>query len=511
MHEPLLNIDIPNDAALPGRSFRAGEAVAEKVVIVQQIFTNTSAQENLRTVCRLFAQVGGVRLLAVEGADGQIPPRPEATSVAQLLRTRCRVSAGVEVLLNVDRPDVEAWGVDDLDSEARSLDAMTSAQAGAARREQVFRALRGPLAAAQSRCYPVAVARLRKLQCAVYGRWEESSHSPGLQYTANLSQSIAEVVAAAIAAAGTVGLDLREFPAVGQYQRLLGEEKTFDQKAVTAGQTTFTERLVTRVFSSIGSGGVTIDQIAPIIQFWANENGVSNAEFEAAVQLRGFEAVVGECFQWMLAWLTERAVAARAGHTGSAGALEPMMRLALRLGVPFFDLRAFRSGLAYNREATELSAMGLIDQVAECGRALASRSPDPAAARLFDIEHGLEQLYLALRLESIPADAEATEISMANLTELATKACELAGQSRGAVAALGLDGLATTVDAAREFYERSQARGRTMATNTIARMRSQGDDRAVLVAGGFHERAIARTLEEYRDVSWSVITPKPEF
>jgi hypothetical protein len=50
-----------------------------------------------------------------------------------------------------------------------------------------------------------------------------------------------------------------------------------------------------------------------------------------------------------------------------------------------------------------------------------------------------------------------------------------------------------------------------MATNTIARMRSQGDDRAVLVAGGFHERAITRTLEEYRHMSWSVLTPQPKF
>jgi hypothetical protein len=301
MHEPLLDVDLPNDAVLLFQHVRAGEA-AEKVIVIRQIFTNVAAQENLRAVCRLFAEAG-VRLLAVEGADGRLPPRPEATSVAALLQTRCRVSAGVEVLLNVDRPGVVAWGVVGLDSEALSLDAMTRAQAGAAKREQVFRALRRSLAAAQGRCYPAAVARLRQLQCAVYGRWKESSNVSGPQYPANLSQPFAKVAAATIAAAGPVGLAMREFPTVVQYQRLLGEEKVFDQRAVTVGQRTFLQRLKTHVLAPVrAAGGVTFREVEPVVQFWA-----------------------------------------------------------LRLGVPFFDLRAFRRGLAYNREAAELSAMGLFD------------------------------------------------------------------------------------------------------------------------------------------------------
>ena len=49
-----------------------------------------------------------------------------------------------------------------------------------------------------------------------------------------------------------------------------------------------------------------------------------------------------------------------------------------------------------------------------------------------------------------------------------------------------------------------------MADRTLELMRERGEDRAMLVVGGFHERAITRALEDARGVSWSVLAPSPD-
>ncbi len=219
---------------------------------------------------------------------------------------------------------------------------------------------------------------------------------------------------------------------------------------------------------------------------------------------------MNECFQWTMLWLSERAIAARSGRSGAAEAIEQMMRFALRLDVFFFDLRTFREAIAYHREATDLSAMGLSDQVNECARAMASCSGKARAAFLFDLEQRLEQLYLALRLELTPSDAEAINITLSELSTLVRDVFILAKREPSDVSILKLENLRETLEAADEFYKRSQARGRVMAEKTLALMRSRGEDRAILVAGGFHERAITRAFEDHREVSWSVVTPQPK-
>jgi hypothetical protein len=49
-----------------------------------------------------------------------------------------------------------------------------------------------------------------------------------------------------------------------------------------------------------------------------------------------------------------------------------------------------------------------------------------------------------------------------------------------------------------------------MARRTLELMRERGEDRALLVAGGFHERAITRAFEDARRVSWSVLMATPD-
>ncbi len=285
MYEPLLEVAIPGDVARPGRSFRAGYAIAEKIVVLQQIFTNVVAQDNLRNTCRLLAAAGGVRLITVEGADNEVRPRPEATSVASLMGQRCRVSAGVEVMLNVDRPDVEVWGVDDLDSEARSLTAMTLANSGRKQCDQTFQALRPILQDAQLHCYTPRVSRVQALRCALYGRWVEMSTSPGLDnYAKSLSRPFTRVVSEIVDCSTAEGLNLGEFPSIPLYHRLLGQEKRFRQRRVNHEQKTFVKRLVSRIVSGTGGpNGVDLERIGPVIEFWAEQNEISNDEFNKAV------------------------------------------------------------------------------------------------------------------------------------------------------------------------------------------------------------------------------------
>ena len=63
------------------------------------------------------------------------------------------------------------------------------------------------------------------------------------------------------------------------------------------------------------------------------------------------------------------------------------------------------------------------------------------------------------------------------------------------------------LEAAGRFLDYSRRRSRQMVERTMSLLEQRREDRALLVVGGFHSRAVTRALDDYPDVSWAVVMP----
>jgi hypothetical protein len=251
--------------------------------------------------------------------------------------------------------------------------------------------------------------------------------------------------------------------------------------------------------------------VAPIIDYWRETTGRSREDLDKDVAARGWEPVLADLKSWIDQRLVVEAqrIGAGGGRDEVAARYEELMRLALRLGVNYFDLHDFRDQVAGNRDYGKLRDT-LPDELPGPARAIIDRLGDPQAARLRVVEDQLDTVYRALSLELPPLEAEAALVDPARLLAMCEELAELAETKLTTAHRDALSAVAPDVEDAALFLDHSLRRGQHMARRTIELMREQGEDRVLLVAGGFHERAITRELETERDVSWSVLAPRPE-
>lgn len=496
MLEPLLNIVIPNDTAMQGRHHRAGDA-AETVLLLQQVFDNHCAQQNLAEVCRLCATQAGVRLVAVEGADDEVVPSNPPRSIRQLIDSASQVSAGVLHLQSTEPDLVDVWGVDDMELNFQSQQAMIRVMNNGPVRDSAFVSIRDLAQKAQARCYGPELASLRGGMLSVYQQ----------------RQPVSKQVAMLVKAADSYGVDLRAFPLVRRYDEIIVKERNIQSAQVQRQTVEFMTRLQRRLFDWFKPAGrnemnVDLQRAKPIFEYWMERTGMTADELDRNAEQRGIEATVLECKQWLETSVIEEA--RREGVEGKGTPhvfYEEMMRLALRLGVDYFDLREFREMIAINRDMQAIKR-GLVDEIAGASRAVVQSAGRAEATEFLEIEDRLDIFYRALRLEVPPGEAEAADIEPDKFHALLDKLRGLAGASGAdSFDAKKLDG---PLEDAATFLRHSKKRSQHMANRTLELMRERGDDRAILVAGGFHERAITRAFEDSRGVSWSVLAPTPD-
>ena len=303
---------------------------------------------------------------------------------------------------------------------------------------------------------------------------------------------------------------MRSYPLLALYQKLLKAQQACNPQQATAQQAQFVQRLALKIANLTQGGGLEAEDASLIIEFWGDEKGISIPELQNMVNTRGPEALLGEAFEFLIMWIAERGQAAQSGRADAATVIEDMLRVALRLRVPFFDLQEFRKSVVQRREAQSILGTALNSQLEECCHAVTGMVVTPQAAWLREVELRLELIYRAMRLELMSTDAETAELGRGVLRPLLETARQIAELPASTVEALAIERLDDVVEAAHQFYVGSQHRSQTMARLTLQHMRQRGADRAILVAGGFHERGITRLFEEDRRTSWSVITPTPK-
>ncbi len=494
MIEPLLSVSIPNEMASPRKYHRAGGA-EETVIIVEQAFDNVCSQENVEMVCFRCATQAGIRLLAVEGSDRKVVPSGAAKSIRQYVREGSAVSAGV-LALQQREPRMEVWGVDDMELNRRSHVAMAAVRQHAATRDRAMAAIRPLLLEAQRKCYGDDLGALRRSALMLYGERAE----------------IGQVAILIRRAAAEHALDMHRFPFLRRFLSIQEREKKISGWRMKLQAARFVTRVRTGMYGWFKRGGgnvinIDLQKVKPVLEYWMDATGVTAEELDAKVEQRGLESTLLELKQW----LEERFIrqARRQAEDASFHVVyEEMMRLALRIGVNYFDLGHFREVIALKRDAVAVTALGLFDETEVASREVVKNLGRPEAAELMEIEDQLDLYWRALGLAVAPGDAETATIAAGRIAPLLVRLAHLAGLP--VPRSPDLLRIDEVLGDAADFLRLSKERSQHMARRTLELMRERGEDRALLVVGGFHERAITRALEDARRVSWSVVMPTPD-
>ena len=484
----LLGVRVPDSLGRVTESFTAPGPGGSHLAVVLQAFDDVKAQTCLAGICTLYLKAG-VRLIGVESADGPIRPRPGRTDVADLLTTEM-VSAGVLSLINAGAPGVEAWGVDEMSLIPGSHRAMQQVSEAREARDAVFQGLIRPLLLKlQEKEYSAELAAFRRGRLEVYGS----------------RVTLLEQARAARAAAARVALDLSDYSLVSRFLEMGEKEKRMNPARAQTQQREFLERVTGKTRSwhqSAGGNRINIDleKAVPLLEFWLRETGQSVESFYAAMKGPNPEPVFLACRMWYDAWLLEDA--------GSHRYFEKLMRLALYTGVPYFDLQDFREYVSQARDSEALR-IGLDDEMNDLSAALVDAS---GAARLGELEDRLDLMYRMAQLAVGPRDAEAKVAAVGTLEEaihdLIQALMGTEGRAERPEPPAELVAAEQALDAAREFLRCSRLRSEHMVRRTLELMAARKEDRALLAVGGFHARAVARALDDYPQVSWSIIMPQ---
>lgn len=476
MSEPLLGVQIPEAFGRQTEGFAAPGPGGVQLAIVLQAFDDVKAQTCLAAICALYIRAG-VRLLAVESADDRIAPEPGNIDVKQLIRTR-NVSAGVLSVVNAGAPSVEAYGVDDLSLIPPSYQAMATVSGGRAARNQVFeKTIRPLLKTAQESKYPTALAQFRRARLDIY-----ESRKPVL-----------EQARLGLAAAKVTGLDLEPFRLVRRFLEMGEREKTLDQARAKAELEQFVTRVMERANITLRQKSLQqdLERAGPVLEFWLRETGQSVDEFYAAIRASP-APVFAACQRWYQSWITSPEHAAN-----PARLYENLIRLALYLEVPFFELRDFRQYVVHLRDSDSLRT-GLDDEMSDLSSALV----DQAGASPFgELEQEFDLMYRMCQLAVGPKDAEARVRSVGTMAE----AIEQLGTR---VDPAELAPVEDSLRAAKDFLRLSRERSAHMVKRTLELIEQRNEDRAVLALGGFHARAVTRVMDDYPQVSWAILMPQ---
>lgn len=483
----LLGVAVPENLGRQTEGYEATGGSSATLAILLQVYDDPLNQKAIAEICALYAGAG-LRLIGVESADRPIAPVPRQTDIARLLATE-QVSAGVLSLLNGGLAGVDVHGVDDLSLIPPSHRAMEVISAARAHRDTVFQAVRQILQQAMIRSGHPEVAAARAARFEVYGARKPLAIQAGL----------------ARDAARATGVNVAGFPLVMRFLEMAEREKRLDTGRATREREAFLRRVVERIGGWHRSAGgnrinINLKKAMPLLEYWLEETRQSAASFEASLKGPNPEGPFLACKQWYDAWLgAEAADAARPEFW------ERLMRFALRVGIPYFELRAFREWVANSRDSERLK-IGLDDEIEDLHRTIADTLRGPAAD-LVAVEARLDTIHRLLQLAVPPGHAAAEAARAGPVGEAVHEMARLAGASLSPEVKHALDALEAPARAALEFLEYSRRRSAHMVERVLELLEARHEDRAALVVGGFHAKAITTALEDHPDVSWGVIMP----
>jgi hypothetical protein len=191
----------------------------------------------------------------------------------------------------------------------------------------------------------------------------------------------------------------------------------------------------------------------------------------------------------------------RAGRVGAAVYYRSLDTLARSKGVPLSAYPAFQEYVSYVVEAERIDVAALFEELDELEDRAFARLAVGEAGVLVQWNRDLRLAERAVQHALTPREWARYQNRAPSLAQLEARARDL-GLSSAPVAELS--GLLPRFAA---FFEKAQARNKSLLDNLIDEARRQHADCAVLVTGGFHVPALARVLTESK-ISHVVLSPR---
>jgi hypothetical protein len=489
--EPLTKLTFsPEEAKL--RRCHLPEEAELSLVVLSEAYADLLCETNIERIVDRLVESGGVRLVAVEGGEGRLTVQDTQAyagrGIANLVESRIPISAGVAHLMHGSPRAFEVWGVDHEELRQRQVGTMSRVLAAQSLVRTWFAGLDAALAGVRARV---------------------PSHVPD---PASGMLDRAEWIARELR---RMGIDVAGYPALSKLLRIRELEAEIDAKTAETQRNRLIRDLVEKALGwwKISGRLVTFDPelLEPVVWLWLRKTGRSQADLESQIAAEGLEKTLLACRDWIQAWLFRSALDARSGSAPMHEYYEDLILLALGLGIEVLPLRDFRRHVLTLKLSHHLDLQQCEAEAGSCREMiLEALCKSPEEERLLGVERRLEMLSTAWRLELRPETFDRFLTVDRSLRSLAAEIGELAGDAGarppdpGPLEALG--------DEVFRFYSLSRQRGQHMLETALGRMRETGQERAVLVCGGFHVDVIVSHLERrYPDVAWSLVQPQLDF
>ncbi len=444
----------------------------------------------------------------MEHAETQLAA-PRADSSLYDLDHQTTFSAAVQKVIGNHPTDVEAWGVDNLELIKLSYDATNKLKQSRQRQTEFFKRLCKLLSMAQAKYYSAELSELRRGTISLY-REGESKVDLRLNMRALLINKIAE----------KTGLDLQQFPVYYVFSTNASLETSIDFERVKVQREKFISKITQRALSwstAIKDGHSKIDQemTRMIIKLWMTNTNLNQQEMIFNLRLRGLTNILREASDWFEAWLLNSAIKLRLTGEGMAQQSEidfydMLAQLEQQQLSSAISLKDFHDYMIYRQNVEQgITPISLTSELRECEKALIEKIDIPAVTLLSDIEEKLDRMYISLQAQQNPLDAELGDIAPGKLVEAVQGLFNLIGENKiPKDLRTDMEYFDQLLYEADLFPRLSRKRGQIMIQRTLELLRARREDRALLVVGGFHQRAIIRELEKNRQVSWELIVPK---
>ncbi len=422
--------------------------------LIQDAHVNYEGQKNLAKILDKLAQDYGIRLILVEGGEGNMSlsylrewSDPEELKTIAAAYLESGAISGEEYLDLTSERDLLLWGIEDKKLYDQNFEIFLEV-------ERVRSEIQPDLQQMQA-----ALAQLLpKVMSPAYLSLEKARND----FDAG-SLSLKEYTALLVKEADRLGIDHSAYPEFNRYAALTKSEAGLDLKVIADEQ---------RRLAEVLNGKATAAEVSAL------------AEISKKLQ---------------------------ASQTDKLAFYSELERLAKSYAVNLADYPAFTSYLAYLKEVRSIKVKQLwahLEALAEALQKALAKTPEQA--RLMQIAKGMEQFDRLMRLKWMPADYRLYKESAD-----AWQPSRWVEDVKADLAQAGLDvplplhperldaALARTV----RFYEAAYARDAAMAERTVRVMADEQESMAALVVGGFHSESLGKRFVE-QGIKVVVITPR---
>jgi len=489
-------ITIPADHGYLGDIHATSEPGAPVIIHIQETHANYDTQQHLVAILEYLIQRYGVRLILVEGGDGDVSLSyfRDYGSLEQRKRAaekylRAGILSAEEYLdITSDYPLI-LWGVEDRQLYQRNWQTLQEAEPLRESFQPFLTQVRQAATQLKPRLLSAASKELDEAREA-FDRDEM-----GLTAYTGLLWRLAK----------QQPLDMAAYDEVARFVTISEQEQRLNLSEVQQEQQTLVQRLQQAADSDTRTAVVDPSTRAPASLDEARDRlagGPRSGFRPTGVQEGATGLPVG----------LHKANAVKAGTAPQVEFYEVVVDLATRQGLALEDYPHLTDYVAYLHASKQIRPAALSDQLEQLATALrtASSGGSPESRQLTKLLEELTLIERLVKIELSPDEYQRVRRLPApgllcGWGQFLEKQLRLQNLDVPTFAACGA--LEAQVPQVARFYETASLRDQALVTQAMSKLQESGERLAVLITGGFHSPEIMRLLRE-RGLGVVAVTPK---